>query len=372
MVKNTTLAELARLVEGDVEGDSSIQIFGISSIEDARVGDVTYAESSRFLTTAARSAASAVIVPHQAPAMTKPMIRVKNPRFAFAQMLRLFAPEPKVYQGIHPTAIIADSSHIGQNVSVHAQAIIGENCSIGDNVVIYPFTYIGNDVIIGPNSVVYPHVVLHDGTELGSNVVVHSGSVLGTDGFGYMFIEDRHYKIPQIGRVIIGDDVEIGSNVTIDKARTGSTRIGRGTKIDNLVHIAHNCTIGEHCVIVAQVGISGSCEIGDGVILAGQVGVKDHITIGAGAIVGAKTGVLSDIPAGAFVSGPYARPHQQEMRLNVHLSRLPEMNQQMKSMERRLEELEALLLDRSAAPAASPRDANMIDPMAVDHASGGS
>ncbi len=147
-----------------------------------------------------------------------------------------------------------ESSHIGQNVSIHANVIIGENCSIGDNVVIYPFTYIGNDVIVGPNSVVYPHVVLHDGTELGSGVVVHSGSVLGTDGFGYMFIEDRHYKIPQIGRVIIGDDVEIGANVTIDKARTGSTRIGRGTKIDNLVHIAHNCTIGEHCVIVAQVG----------------------------------------------------------------------------------------------------------------------
>ena len=349
MTKDTTLAELARLVHGDVEGDSTIRIFGISNIEDARAGDVTYAESSKFLDTAARSEASAVIVPHQAPAIDKPIIRVQNPRFAFAQMLKLFAPEPKVHEGVHHLATIADSTRLGRNVSVHANAVVGENCSLGDNVVIYPFAYIGDDVTVGDNSVIYPHVVLHDGTELGKGVVVHSGSVLGTDGFGYMFIEDRHYKIPQIGRVIVGDDVEIGANVTIDKARTGSTRIGRGTKIDNLVHIGHNCTIGEHCVIVAQAGVSGSCELGDGVILAGQAGIKDHIKIGAGAIVGAKTGVLHDIPAGAFVSGPYARPHQQEMRLNVHLTRMPEMATRMKQLEKRLAELEAMASPNSKA-----------------------
>ncbi len=163
--------------------------------------------------------------------------------------------------------------------------MIGDNVTLGDNCVIYPFAYLGDNVTVGDNCVIYPHVVLHDDTEIGNCVVIHSGSVLGTDGFGYMFIENRHYKIPQIGRVIVEDDVEIGANVTIDKARTGSTRIGAGTKIDNLVHIGHNVTVGKNCVIVAQVGVSGSVDIGDGVILAGQVGVKDHVTIGDGTIV---------------------------------------------------------------------------------------
>ena len=192
----------------------------------------------------------------------------------------------------------------------------------------------------GENCVIYPNVVLHDDTVIGNNVVIHSGSVLGTDGFGYMFIEDRHYKIPQIGRVIIGDDVEIGANVTIDKARTGSTHIGRGTKIDNLVHIGHNCDIGEHSVIVAQVGISGSVQVGRGVILAGQVGIKDHVRIGDGAIVGAKSGVMGDIPAGAFVSGYYARPHQNQMRQGALVEDLPRMRKRMRELEKRLALLE--------------------------------
>ena len=336
----TTVGELAALVDGCVEGDGSISIFGISNIEDARDGDITFAENEKLLSSAGRSQASAVIAPVNGPSANKVLIRVKNPKFAFAQVLRIFAPEPKVYKGIHPAAIIGDNVTIGENVSVHAMAVIGDNVKIGANSVIYPHAFVGEDVTIGENCVIYPQTVLHNNTEIGNCVVIHSGSVLGTDGFGYMFIENRHYKIPQIGRVIVEDDVEIGANVTIDRARTGSTRIGAGSKIDNLVHIGHNVTVGKNCVIVAQVGVSGSTEIGNGVILAGQVGVKDHIKIGDGSIVCGQTGVTGDLPAGSFVSGPFARPHQQELRIQSVQSRLPDMFKQLKEMEARLAALE--------------------------------
>jgi UDP-3-O-[3-hydroxymyristoyl] glucosamine N-acyltransferase len=341
----TTVGQLAALIEGAVEGDGSIAIRGISSIEDAQDGDITFAENDKLLSSAERSRASAVIAPANSPKPAgylagKPLIRVKNPRFAFAQALRIFAPEPKVYKGIHPTAVIGENVSFGHNASVHALAVIGDNVCLGNNCVVYPFVYLGDNVTVGNNCVIYPHVVLHDNTEIGNSVVIHSGSVLGTDGFGYMFIENRHHKIPQIGRVIVEDDVEIGANVTIDKARTGSTRIGMGTKIDNLVHIAHNVTVGKNCVIVAQVGISGSVDVGDGVILAGQVGIKDHVTIGDGTIVAAKTGVIGDLPAGSFVSGVYGRPHGNEMRAQALFSKLPELNKQIKDLEARLAALE--------------------------------
>jgi UDP-3-O-[3-hydroxymyristoyl] glucosamine N-acyltransferase len=336
----TTVGKLAALVEGAVEGDENIPIRGISNIEDAEDGDITFAENEKLLSSAARSRASAVIAPASGAAAAKPLIRVKNPRFAFAQVLRIFAPEPKVYQGIHPSALIGRNVVLGDNVSIHAQAVIGDDVRIGDNSVIYPFSYVGDNVVIGESCVIYPHVVLHNDTEIGNAVVIHSGSVLGTDGFGYMFIDNRHYKIPQIGRVIIGDDVEIGANVTIDKARTGSTRIGCGTKIDNLVHIGHNVTVGKHCVIVAQVGVSGSVEIGDGVILAGQVGVKDHVKIGDGSIVCAQAGVIGNLPPRSFAAGRYARPHDHEMRAQAVHAKLPDLYKKMKEMERRLAELE--------------------------------
>lgn len=341
----TTLGQLAALVEGSVEGDETIFIHGISSIEDAEDGDITFAENDKLLDSATRSRASAVIASASAArggaAGQKPLIRVKDPRFAFAQVLRIFAPQPKAYQGIHPTAVIGADPSFGQNASVHALAFIGDNVTLGDNCVIYPFAYVGDNVTLGNNCVIYPHVVLHDDTEIGSGVVVHSGSVLGTDGFGYMFIENRHYKIPQIGRVIVDDDVEIGANVTIDRARTGSTRIGAGTKIDNLVHIGHNVSVGKNCVIVAQVGVSGSVDIGNGVILAGQVGIKDHVKIGDGSIVAAKTGVIGDLPAQSFVSGMYGRPHGPEMRAQAVYAKLPELNKQIRDLEARLAALEA-------------------------------
>ena len=342
----TTVGQLAALIDGTVEGDATIRIHGISSIEDAQDGDITFAENDRLLTTAGRSRASAVIAPAGSLRPTghaegKPLIRVKNPRFAFAQALRIFAPEPKVYKGIHPSAVIGDNAKFGHNASVHALAYLGDNVTLGENCVVYPFVYLGDNVTLGDNCIVYPHAVLHDNTEIGDAVVIHSGSVLGTDGFGYMFIDDRHHKIPQIGRVIVGDDVEIGANVTIDKARTGSTRIGSGTKIDNMVHIGHNVTVGRNCVIVAQVGVSGSVDIGDGVILAGQVGIKDHVTIGDGTIVAAKSMVIGNLAPGSFVSGMYGRPHGHEMRSQAVYGTLPEMQKHIKNLEARLAALES-------------------------------
>jgi UDP-3-O-[3-hydroxymyristoyl] glucosamine N-acyltransferase len=336
----TTVGELAALVDGSVDGDENIAICGISNIEDARDGDITFAENEKLLSSAGRSRASAVIAPATGATANKPLIRVKNPRFAFAQVLRIFAPEPKVYRGIHPTAVIGRNVILGENVSIHSLAVIGDNVAIGANTVVYPHAYIGDDVTIGDNCVIYPHTVLHDNTEIGNCVVIHGGSVLGTDGFGYMFIENRHYKIPQIGRVIVEDDVEIGANVTIDRARTGSTRIGAGSKIDNLVHIGHNVSVGRNCVIVAQVGVSGSVEIGDGVILAGQVGVKDHVKIGDGSIVCGGSGVIGDLPPGSFVAGHYARPHHQEMRSQALHTKLPQLQRKLKEMEMRLAALE--------------------------------
>lgn len=343
----TTVGQLAALIEGAVEGDAETAICGISNIEDARDGDITFAENEKLLSSASRSRASAVIAPASGGPVGsgKPLIRVKNPRFAFAQVLRIFAPEPKVYQGIHPTALIGENVQFGANASVHALAFVGDNVTLGDNCVVYPFAYLGDNVTLGDNCVIYPHVVLHNDTEIGSSVVIHSGSVLGTDGFGYMFIENRHYKIPQIGRVIIEDDVEIGANVTIDRARTGSTRIGAGTKIDNLVHIGHNVSVGKHCVIVAQVGVSGSVDIGQGVILAGQVGIKDHVKIGDGSMVCAQACVIGDLQPGAFVSGPQARPHQQELRAQAVHYKLPELYKQIKDLQQRLADLE-----RKSAP----------------------
>lgn len=336
----TTVGELAALIEGSVEGDENTRISGISNIEDAQDGDITFAENEKLLNSAVGSRASAVIAPSTIRSVDKTLIRVKNPKFAFAQVLRIFAPEPKLYRGIHPTALLGENVVLSDNVSIHANAVVGDNVRIGSNSVIYPFVYIGDNVVVGDNCVIYPHVVLHNDSEIGNSVVIHSGSILGTDGFGYMFIENRHHKIPQIGRVIVEDDVEIGANVTIDRARTGSTRIGAGSKIDNLVHIGHNVTVGRNCVIVAQVGVSGSVEIGTGVILAGQVGVKDHVKIGDGTIVCAQAGVIGDLPRGSFVSGPQARPHQQELRAQAVHGRLPDMQRRLREMEQRLAKLE--------------------------------
>jgi len=335
-----TLGELAELVEGELDGDPDICILGAADIGDAEEGDIVFAESPRFLQEAQQSRASAIIVQKGVGNSGKPIIAVENPRYAFARVLKEFSPRKNREPGIHPTCVIGAGTSIGDNPSFGYNVYIGRNTVVGKDVWIYPFAYIGDNVRIGDNCVIYPFVAIHDDVTIGNGVIIHSGTVIGSDGFGYTCVGGEHYKMPQIGTVVIGDDVEIGANVTIDRARTGKTIIGRGTKIDNLVQIAHNTTIGENCVVVAQVGISGSVSVGNGVVLAGQVGIKDHITVGDGAVICARSGVIGDIGPGEFVSGYPARPHKEQMRILAAQQKLPMLLKQIKELEHRIEELE--------------------------------
>ncbi len=341
-----TVGELAEVVKGRVHGDPQTVIRGIASIEDARTGDITFAESARFLQNAGLSSASAILAPDDAApdapgAGGKALIQVANPRLAFAQLLDVFAPEQYAERGVHPTAVVGSDFRHGGNVFVGAHCVLGDNVRLGENVTLHPLVYVGDDVEIGDNTVVYPHVALLRGTVVGAGCVLHSGAVFGADGFGYLTLGGRHRKVPQIGNVALGDDVEIGANVTIDRARTGTTRIGRGTKVDNLVHIGHNCQIGEDCILVAQVGLAGGVEVGKNVVIAGQTGVKEQVKIGAGAVLGAQTGVMGDVPAGAFVSGYGARPHREVLKTAAAVNQAPDLLKKVREMERRLRAMEA-------------------------------
>jgi UDP-3-O-[3-hydroxymyristoyl] glucosamine N-acyltransferase len=350
--KLKTVGELAAAIKGRIYGDPQTIIRGIASIDEARPGDITFAESLRYLQNAEQSNASAIVAPETSGGgtgtATKVRIEVANPRLAFAQLLEMFAPEQYLERGVHPTAVIGSDFRAGEGLSIGANVVIGENVRVGNNVIIHPLCYLGDDVEIGDNTVLMPQVNLLRGTIVGSDCILHTGTVLGADGFGYLPIGGKHRKIPQIGNVAIGDNVEIGSNTTIDRARTGTTRIGSGTKIDNLVHIGHNCQIGEDCIIIAQVGLAGGVEVGKGVIIAGQTGIKEQVKIGERAVIGAQTGVMGDVPAGAFVSGYGPKPHKEVLRTAAAVNRLPDMLDRFRDMERRLRELEARLGENSS------------------------
>ncbi|MFM7322826.1 MAG: UDP-3-O-(3-hydroxymyristoyl)glucosamine N-acyltransferase [Armatimonadota bacterium] len=344
-----TVGELAAHVHGLVTGDPETVIRGIASIEDARSGDITFAESLRYLENACSSSASAILAPRLEGGVrlspdvgigNKVLIEVDNPRLAFTLLLDLFAPERYADRAIHPTAVLGSDVRIGRNVLIGAHAVIGDHVRLGDNATIHALAFVGDDVEVGEDSVVHPNATLLHGTIVGARTIIHSGAVLGADGFGYLTQGGRHRKVPQIGHVRVGDDVEIGANVTIDRAKTGATRIGDGTKIDNQVHVGHNCQIGENVLLVAQVGLAGGVEVGDGAILAGKAGVKEQLSIGAGAVVGAASVVLKDIPAKQFVSGIPARPHKENLRAQAAAARTPDLMRAMRDLERRIAELE--------------------------------
>jgi UDP-3-O-[3-hydroxymyristoyl] glucosamine N-acyltransferase len=334
-----SLKELSDWIGGVTKGDPDVMISGAADIADAREGDIVFAETPRLLEEAEQSTAAAII--SNTDGSAKPMIMVKNPRYAFAQVLEIFSPARNRPSGIHPTATIGAGSSIGDDPSIGFNACVGAGTTIGRGSWIYPFVYIGDNVQIGDNCIIHPFVSIYDDVQLGNGVIVHSGTVIGADGFGYTRVGDEHYKIPQIGCVVIGDNVEIGANVTIDRARTGKTTIGSGTKIDNLVQIAHNVTVGENCIVVAQVGISGSVDIGDRVLLAGQAGLKDHITVGDDAIICGRSGVVGDVEAGEFLSGYPARPHREQMRVYAAQQKLPGLLRVIKDLEKRIQKLES-------------------------------
>lgn len=334
-----TLQEIAELVGGTVLGETDQEISGITNIEDAGPGQITFAVPPH-LDKAAACAAAAVIIPDTVTQFSKPAIRVANPRVAFIRLLELFTPPTVVERGVHPAAIVGANVKLGCNVAVMACAVIGDNVSIGDNTVISPHVTLGENVIIGADTIIYPNVAVYPCCVLGSRVIVHAGTVIGSDGFGFVTVGGRHHKVPHVGNVSIEDDVELGANVTIDRGTTGSTIVGRGTKIDNLVHLAHNVVVGENCFLVAFTGISGSARIGNNVTFAGQSGSAGHLTIGDNCVFAAKSGVIGNVPANSFYAGFPARPHREWLRVEGAQQKVPDLLKKVRDLEKRLAEME--------------------------------
>src|SRR5690554_1818036 len=335
-----TLNELAALVEGEVTGNGELEINGVSGIEDIRPGTITLVGGERVLAKA-KSTAAAYIVPKNLqlpPGLAG--IKVDNPRLAFAKILRFFHPPQVFTAGIHASAVVEEGVRYGEKCYIGPLVFIGKNVTMGDRVVVHPGVVIEEGTKIGDDTEIHANVVLKSRTMLGKRVIIHAGAVIGSDGFGYIQEQGRHIKIPQVGRVIIEDDVEIGANVTIDRATIGSTLVKRGTKIDNLVQVGHNVEIGQDNIVVAQVAIAGSARLGDRVTLAGQAGVKDHVTVGADAVIAGRGMVIGNIPPGAFYSGQPAGPPAKEMRIQAAAGRLPELIKTVKNLEKRLAELE--------------------------------
>jgi len=331
-----TIAEIARLLAGEVVGDAAAVLTGFATAEAAQPGDLTFAETDDYFAAAEKSAARAIIAGRTAVSTKKILIRVANPRIAFAQAMAAFFPEPKFAAGIHPSAVIAKSAQIDPTAHIGPHCTIGERVQLGANVVLQAGNFIGDDSVLGEATNLFPHVTLYPRTQTGQRVRIHAGTVIGADGYGYVLDQGVHRKIPQVGNVVIGDDVEIGANVTVDRGALGSTVIGKGTKIDNLVQIAHNVQIGEHCIVIAQVGIAGSTKLGNYVILAGQSGVGGHLHIGNQVIVGAQAGVMTDIPDGGKWLGSPAQPDKEFKRQVIAQRHLPGLLKKIAAWEKKL------------------------------------
>lgn len=331
-----TAAEIAHHLGGEVLGDSSLVLNGFAPADRAQSGDLTFAENENYFARAEQSAASAVIVAGPFTSARKVLIRVKDARLAFAKVLPLFFPEPAFPPGIHATAIVPASAQVDPSAHIGPYCVLGERVKIGPRTVLQGSDHVGAGCQLGEEVNLFPNVTLYPRTEVGNRVRVHSGTVVGSDGFGYVQDSGVHCKVPQIGNVVIRDDVEIGANVTIDRGALGPTIIGRGTKIDNLVQIAHNVTLGEHCLIIAQAGIAGSSKLGNYVIVAGQAGIAGHLKIGNRVSVAAQSGVMNNIPDGEKWLWSPAQPDRQAKRQMIALQQLPELLRRVADLEKKL------------------------------------
>jgi len=331
-----TTAEIAKLLAGEVLGDANATLTGFAMIDKAKAGDLTFAETPEYFAAAEASAATAIIASKDFASDKKTVIRVATPRLAFAKALAIFFPEPKFAAGIHPSAVIAASAQVDPTAHIGPHCTIGERVKIGANCVLQSGNSVGDDSVLGDETNLFPNATIYSRTQIGKRVRIHAGAVIGSDGFGYVFDTSFHRKVPQIGNVIIGDDVEIGANTTVDRAALGSTSIGKGTKIDNLVQVGHNVEIGEHCIFCAQVGISGSTKIGSYTVMAGQAGLAGHLKIGNKVTIGSKSGVMHNIPDGEQWLGIPAQPDKQAKRIMIAMQRLPDLLKKVAAWEKKL------------------------------------
>jgi UDP-3-O-[3-hydroxymyristoyl] glucosamine N-acyltransferase len=335
------LGELAVLVGGELEGDADLVIRGVAGIREAQPGEITCVANPRYEAFVPDTRASAILAGRQLHA-TIPLIRIDNPYYAYFQVLNLFSGDSasRYPRGIHPHAVVEESARIGADVSIGPFCHVAAGAVIGEGTTLVGGVFVGERAQIGARCLIYTHVTIREECRIGDRVILHPGVVVGSDGFGYAKNGAVHHKVPQVGCVVIEDDVEIGANSCIDRATTGETRIKRGSKIDNLVQVAHNVVVGENSVIASQVGVSGSAEIGNGVVMGGQSGVVGHVTVGDRAIVAARGAVTKSVPPDAVVSGYPAREHSIARRIQAHTAMLPELFKRVKDLERRIRERE--------------------------------
>ena len=334
-----TVKEFAEIVHGVIVGDPEKEITGVAGVGDAGEGDVTFVSSPRYVRYLSGTKAACVIAKDAISDLAIPQIIVGNPLFAFARALEHFYPKAVHAVGISDLSSVAESASLGEHVSIHPFVCIEDHASIGNETVVMPGAFIGKGSKIGSRCLIYPNVTIREGVSIGDSVIIHAGTVIGSDGFGYVHEQGEHYKIPQVGGVIIESDVEIGSNVSVDRATTGNTVVRRGTKIDNLVQIAHNVTIGQNALITSQVGIAGSSEIGDFVVLGGQAGIADHTTIASGTMIAAQAGLKGQFTKGIYAGSP-AIPHPVWLKAQALFGRLPEMHRKIRELEDKISRLE--------------------------------
>ncbi len=339
--RGARLEDIARAVEGTLLGPGSAVIADFKGLEEAGPDDLTYVAADRFLRAASQSRAAAFIVAQRVHELDRPQIVVANPTYAAVRVVERFFSAPYRPRGIARPVARGRGVVVGADPSIWPFVTLGDRVRLGDRVTLYPGVFIADDCTVGDDTVVYPGSSILARCRIGSRVIIGSGTVIGSEGFGFVTHEGRHHRIPQRGIVIVEDEVEMGANVTIDRATHGQTVIGRGTKIDDQVHVAHNVTVGEHAILVAQVGIAGSTSVGNYVVMGGQVGVSDHVRIGDGAMIAAKSGVVGDVEAGGRMSGIPALPHLETVRAYTALRRLPDLRHRLRALERRVADLEA-------------------------------
>ena len=344
-----TLGQLAEALEATLDGDPTRTVTGVATLDTASAADISFLTDARYEAAAKGSRAGAVIVPRGTRGLSAPTLACDSPQTALIHVLTLFHPPAVVTPGVDGSAMVAAGAVVDPTAAIGPLVVIASGARVGAGVRVHALACVGRDVHIGDDSVIGPRVVLCDGVRLGRRVIVHAGAVLGTDGFGYALDGATFRKIPQVGGVLIEDDVEIGANTTIDRAMLGETIVRRGTKIDNLVQVGHNVEIGEDCVIAAQSGIAGSARVGRGVMLGGQVGIADHVKIGDRAMLSAQSGVSQDVAPGARLAGTWGRPMFQARRIWIAEAELPDVVVRMKKLERRLAELESRLMGTKPA-----------------------